>query len=93
VTGFDNRPAFPPHFHGFDQAPARDNVLKQHTFTHIMLRNYNEREDYAIRRMNEALRRFTQPGSSADGRVNAARWTVAWSQLAIHYASIRKRNG
>jgi len=58
-----------------------------------MLRNYNEREDYAIRRMNEALRRFTQPGSPADGRVNAARWTVAWSQLAMHYASIRKRSG
>ena len=39
--------------------------------TDIMLRNYNEREDYAIRRMNEALRRFTQPDSPADGRVNA----------------------
>jgi hypothetical protein len=58
-----------------------------------MLRNYTEREDYAIRRMNEALRRFTQPGHPQDGRINAARWTVAWSQVATHYANIRKRNG
>jgi hypothetical protein len=58
-----------------------------------MLRNYTQREDYAIRRMNEALRRFTQSGGPQDGRIAAARWTVAWSQLAAHYANIRKRNG
>jgi hypothetical protein len=58
-----------------------------------MLRNYNEREDYAIRRMNDALRRFTQPGYPQNDRIAAARWTVAWSQLATHYANIRKRSG
>lgn len=58
-----------------------------------MLRNYSQREDYAIHRMNEALRRFTHPGSPQESRISAARWTVAWSQLATRYSNIRKRSG